>query len=155
MLQCEPLLFHKCLTLDYFTFWAIVVLQMFNTACVTLSVWPVQRRNEDRHAGRKVTNIILKNNVCVERPLTDGFTPNLVNMLVSLILSNVRSFIVITYEVSVLWGVKVCVLPLGSQVILTLCYAPPCSRWYIRTGIFVWPPTHLKILHSIGIRVRP
>jgi len=49
--------------------------------------------------------------VFVERPLAGGFQPNSANVFVSRALSNVQHFIVITWEVSELWGVDLSMLP--------------------------------------------
>jgi len=68
---------------------------------------------EIKKAGRSHKKCIF--HVCVERPLAGGFQPNLADVFVSRTLSNVQTFIVITWKVSELWGVEIFMLPLGNQ----------------------------------------
>jgi len=68
-------------------------------------------RKKGSKAGRKKSHRKCIFHVCVERPLEGGFQPNLANVFFSQTLSNMRSFIVITWEVSELWDVEVSMLP--------------------------------------------
>jgi len=63
------------------------------------------------HARRKKSYKKCIFHVCVERPQTGGFQPNLDNVFVSPMLSNVQSFIVVTWEILELWGFEVSMLP--------------------------------------------
>jgi len=86
-------------------FWAIVR----EIICIRLACAGAQEKKAVRKAGRSPKKCIF--HVCVERPLAGGFQPNLAHVFVSRTLSNVQSFIVMTWEVSELWGVEVSMLP--------------------------------------------
>jgi len=81
----------------------------FEPLCVklSLSVWSVQVRQ----AGRKKSHKKCIFHVCVEQPLAGGLQLNLAHVFVWRTLSNTQIFIVVTWEVSELWGVEVCMLP--------------------------------------------
>jgi len=89
----------------------------FEPLCVklSLSVWieTKEKKEKEKKAvkqeGRSHKKCIF--HVCVERPLAGGFQPDFVNMFVSRTLSSLNKFIVITSEISELWGVEVSMLP--------------------------------------------
>jgi len=68
-------------------------------------------RKKGRQEGRKKSHKKCIFHVCVERPLAAGFQPNMAYVFFSRMLSNVQNFIVITWEISELWGVEVFMLP--------------------------------------------
>jgi len=85
-------------------------LRLLSIVCGISSPFSLCRcaRKKGSKAGRSHKKCIF--HVFVEQPLAGGFQPNLAYVFVSRTLSNLQSFIVITFEVSELWGDEVSML---------------------------------------------
>jgi len=112
----KHLLWGHMLTPNCF-FW-VIVREIVSICLVCAGAQENKAGKNERRSHKKCTF-----HLCVERPLAGGFQPNLAHVFVSRTLSDVQSFIVITWEVSELSGVDFSLLPEGTQTILnTLRY---------------------------------
>jgi len=98
-------------------FWAIVREIIYIRLACACAQEQKAAKEEGRKEGRKdESHKKCIFHVCVEQPLADGFQLNLTHVFSTWTLSNVQSFIVITWEDSELWGVSM--LPWGTKAVL-------------------------------------
>jgi len=110
-------------------FWAIVR----EIVSIGLACAGTQEKKGGRQEGRKLQKVYISR-MCGATPIAGEFQPIFSHVSVSRTQSNVHNFIVIAWEVSELWGVKVSVLPYGTNAVLNnLLRAPALQLINTRT----------------------